>query len=188
MIKHAWLASLLCVAGCFGDSVTPPDEPREEAGDEGTEVRIDPARLKNPTSELGTERTRPIAKTIEWAPIGTEQGQTFAGGAIAVEQVVRDDANGLYGVQVRLKNTGKDRQKIQWLIRFYTRDGGQVIAYAGGLGDGARWQGAVIEPYKSVTVGDFARVRGAEGFKLFLRGAGSKDEGSADLPKKVEED
>ncbi len=186
MKKHAW-ASLVLLAGCMGESVTPPAEFEPEAGDEGTELILDPAKLSNPTAELGTDKTRPIAKTIEWLPIGTEQGVTFNGEAVVVDRITRDDANGLYGVQIRLKNRTKDRQKLQWLVRFYTRTGGQIMGYAGGLGAGERWQGAVVEPYGSVTVSDFARSNGAEGFRLFVKGAGGAGDGTADVVKPKDE-
>ncbi len=75
-MRYAFLA-LLFVAGC-GESIHPNDEWQLEAGNEGTTVHIDPALLNNPTSELGTERTRGIAKTIEWLPISTEEGTTYA--------------------------------------------------------------------------------------------------------------
>ena len=61
-MRYSFLA-LLFVAGC-GESIHPNDEWRLDAGNEGTTVNIDPALLNNPTSELGTDRTRGIAKTI----------------------------------------------------------------------------------------------------------------------------
>jgi hypothetical protein len=184
MSKHAAWAFLL-LAGCWGESMGVPDEPQGEAGDEGTEVQIDPAKLANPTAELGTERTRPIAKSIEWLSIGSEPGDTYGG--LVIDRVERGDGNGLYGVTVRLKNTTKDRQKVQWLIRFVNRQGGHVAAYAGSLGDKARWQGAVVEPFGFVSVSDFARTSGAEGFKLLVKGPGASGDGAADVKKPVED-
>src|SRR5437773_9172588 len=90
------------IAGCTSESIRPGPEWREEAGPEGTEVNIDPAKLDNPTSELGTDRVRPIAKTIEWLPIGTEEGATYCDEAVVVERILRDDAENNYAVRVRL--------------------------------------------------------------------------------------
>ena len=79
------------IAGCNSESIHPPNEWREEAGPEGTDVNIDPAKLNNPTSELGTDRVRPIAKTIEWLPIGTEEGATFCDEALAPSTFMAPD-------------------------------------------------------------------------------------------------
>ena len=180
-MRHT-LWALILLAGCGGDSIHPPDEWREEAGPEGTDVNIDPAKLNNPTSELGTDRVRAIAKTIEWLPIGTEEGATYSDEALVVDRILRDDAENNYAVRVRLKNTSKEVQKAQWLIRFYNRQGAQISGYVGGIGAGERWQGVVLEPYGYATVSDFARVMGAEGFRLYVKGAGGSADGSPDDP------
>lgn len=180
--------STALLIGCYGESVHPPDYPREEAGDEGTEVSIDPAILDQVgTSELGTERTRGIAKTIEWMGISTEVGTTYHEDALTVDHIFRDDADNQYGVRVRLKNSTKNAVKGEYLIRFYNRQGGQILGYTGVGGGQERWTGVVFEPFGNAVVGDFARVSGAEGFRLFLRKGGSKDEGFPDDPAKKEE-
>ena len=184
-MRYACLV-LLFAAGC-GESIKPGSEWQENAGNEGTTVEIDPALLNNPTSELGTDRTRGIAKTIEWLPISTEEGATYNDDAVVVDRILRDDAENNYAVRVRLKNTTKDVQKLQWLVRFYTRQGSQIAGYAGGAGQQEKWQGTVIEPYGYTTVSDFARVMGADGFRLFVKGAGSKEDGSPDDPATKEE-
>lgn len=185
-MRHA-LWALVLLAGCTSESIHPPDEWREEAGSEGTDVNIDPAKLNNPTSELGTDRVRPIAKTIEWLPIGTEEGATYADEALVVDRILRDDAENNYAVRVRLKNTTKDVQKAQWLVRFYTRQGAQIAGYVGGIGSGERWQGVVVEPFGYTTISDFARVMGAEGFRLYIKGAGGSADGSPDDPANAAE-
>jgi hypothetical protein len=184
-MRYAFLA-LLFAAGC-GESIKPNAEWEQEAGNEGTTVEIDPALLNNPTSELGTDRTRGIAKTIEWLPISTEEGATYADDAAVVDRILREDADNNYGVRVRLKNTSKDVLKLQWLVRFYTRHGSQISAYYGGIGAAEKWQGAVIEPYGYFTVADFARVMGADGFRLYVKGPGSSTDGSPDDPATKEE-
>ena len=99
--------SAMTGAGCNNESIHPPAEWREEAGPEGTEVNIDPAKLNNPTSELGTDRTRGIAKTIEWLPIGTEEGASFADDKLVVDRILRDAAENNYAVRVRLKSRNR---------------------------------------------------------------------------------
>jgi len=178
--------STLFATGC-GESIHPPDEWAEEAGPEGTDVHIDPAKLNNPTSELGTDRIRPIAKTIEWLPIGTEEGATYADEALIVDRILRDDADNNYAVRVRLKNTTKDVQKAKWIIRFYTRHGAQIAGYVGGIGSQEKWQGVVVEPFGYATISDFARVMGADGFRLYVKGAGGSADGSPDDPSNAAE-
>ena len=192
-MRYAFLAllfaaggSALLTTGC-GESIHPNDEWREEAGNEGTDVNIDPAKLNNPTSELGTDRVRPIAKTIEWLPIGTEEGATYNDESLIVDRILRDDADNNYAVRVRLKNTTKDVQKVQWIVRFYTRQGAQIAGYVGGLGKAERWQGVVVEPYGYATVSDFAKVMGADGFRLYVKGAGGSQDGSPDDPATKDE-
>lgn len=188
-MRYAWIGvSAFLFVGCGGESITPPDYPREQAGDEGTEVVIDPAfdeQLR--TNELGTDRTRGIAKTIEWPGISTEVGTTFGDEAVAIDQIYRDDADNQYGVRVRLKNSSKNVLKLDYLIRFYTRSGGQILGYNGVGGATERWTGIVLDPFRTAVAGDFARVSGAEGFRLFVRKAGAKDEGQPDDPATKEE-
>jgi hypothetical protein len=175
------LLGLLFVVGC-GESIHPGPEWQQDAGNEGTTVSIDPAKLNNPTSELGTDRTRGIAKTLEWVPISTEEGSTYGDDSVVVERILRDDAENNYGVRVRLKNTTKNVRTFQWLIRFYTRYGSQIAAYQGGIGAQEKWQGAVLDSFGYVTVADFARVMGADGFRLFIKTAGSSPDGTPDDP------
>jgi len=180
-MRHA-LWALVLLAGCGGESIHPPSEWDEEAGPEGTDVNIDPSKLNNPTSELGTDKVRAIAKTIEWLPIGTEEGATYSDEALIVDRILRDDAENNYAVRVRLKNTTKDVQKAQWIVRFYNRQGAQISGYVGGIGAQERWQGVIVEPFGYATVSDFARVMGAEGFRLHVKGAGGSADGSPDDP------
>lgn len=185
-MRHA-LWALVLAAGCTNESIHPPDEWREQAGPEGTELEIDPAKLNNPTSELGTDRTRAIAKTIEWLPIGTEEGATYNDEALIVDRILRDDAENNYAVRVRLKNATKDVQKAKWIIRFYNRQGAQIAGYVGAIGSQERWQGVIVDPYGYATVSDFARVMGAEGFRLYVKGAGGSADGSPDDPETKDE-
>ena len=187
-MRYAILAALVATAGaCNNESIHPPEEWREQAGPEGTDVNIDPAKLNNPTSELGTERVRPIAKTIEWLPISTEEGATYNDEALVVDRILRDDADNSYAVRVRLKNTTKDVQKVQWIIRFYNRGGARIAGYVSGIGTAERWQGAVVDPFGYTTISDFARVMGAEGFRLYVRGAAGSTDGSPDDPANKDE-
>jgi len=184
-MRYAFIG-LLVLAGC-GESIHAPDDPLEGHYGDEQGIELDPAMLNNPTSELGTDRTRPIAKTLEWPGIGTEEGASYSNDAVVVDRILRDDADNNYAVRVRLKNTTKDVLKVNWLIRFYNRQGAQISAYVGGLGASEKWQGAVIEPFGYVTVSDFARVMGAEGFRLLIKGSGTNGDGNPDDPELKEE-
>jgi len=183
-MKRALLALVPIFAlGCSGESVNSGDYPRDEAGDEGTDVAIPAETYEKPSiSEFGTNRTRGIAKTIEWAGISTDEGTTYLGDAVAVDRIFREDAENFYAVRVRLKNTGKTPVKGEYLVRFYTRTGMRILGYIGVGGTEERWTGFHLEPFGSIVVNDFCRVSGAEGFRLAVRGAGSKDEGTPDDP------
>ncbi len=188
-MRYAMFALVLVAGGCYGESVTAPEDPVDEPGPEGTEVEIDPAVYDNPrTAELDTEKLRPIAKTIEWPGISTEEGSTYLGDALVVDRISRDDSDGSYGIRVRLKNSTRQVVRGQWIVRFYTRQGGHLAGYVGGIGSQERWQGVVVEPFKTAVVTDFSRVIGAEGFRLFVKGgAGSNADGLPDDPAQKEE-
>lgn len=182
-MKRALIALLpLFAAGC-GESVRSGEYPRDEAGDEGTDVAIPAETYEKPSiSEFGTNKTRGIAKTIEWPGISTDEGTSFLSDAVAVDRIFREDADNLYAVRIRLKNTTKQPVKGEYLVRFYTRQGERILGYLGVGGMEERWTGFHLEPFGSTVVNDFCRVSGAEGFRLAVRGAGSKDDGNPDDP------
>jgi hypothetical protein len=186
-MRYALFALAVAACGCYGESVAAPDDPVEEPGPEGTDVEIDPEFYNHPkTAELDTEKVRPIAKTIEWPGISTEEGASYLGDALVIDRIARDDSDGSYGVRIRVKNTTRQVVQGQWLIRFYTRQGGHLAGYVGGIGSQERWQGVVVEPFRTAVLTDFSRVIGAEGFRLFIKGGASPD-GLPDDPAQKEE-
>ena len=50
-----------------------------------------------------------------------------------------------------------------------------------------RWTPFVVEPFNVREVGDFCRVMGAVGFRLFVRGSGSSLDGTPYDPTQEEE-
>lgn len=185
MRRHALFALVLAV-GCYGESVHPPEEPSVEPGPEGTEIETPIGRTPR-TGELDTDRTRPIAKSVEWPNLGTEEGDTYLEDAILVDEIFRQSAGGDYGVRVRLKNTTQQLLSVEYLIQFTDRRGVPFLGHVGGGASGGRWTGLVLEPFGMATAADFARAIGAEGFRLFVRKAGSKAEGLPDDPAGKEE-
>lgn len=187
-MRYALLAALLAVAGCAGDSIGAGEYPQEEPGPEGTEVEIDPSIYENPgISELGTDLTRPIAKTIEWPGISTEEGARFVDDSLVVDRIVREDADGTYGARVRVKNTTRQALKVEYVIRFYTRKGARIVGYKGVAGNDERWTPVSIDSLRAAVLDDFARVTGAEGFRLHVRGPGSSGDGAETTPERLEE-
>jgi len=181
------LAALLVIAGCTGDSIGAGEYPPEEAGPE-VDRDFDPSVYDKPViSELGTELTRPIAKTIEWPGISTEEGASFADNTVVVDRIFRDDADGSYGARVRLKNKTKQLLKLEYVIRFYTRAGARIAGYKGVAGNDERWTPFTVEPLRYAILDDFARVIGAEGFRLHVRAPGGTGDGSQDTPERLEQ-
>lgn len=187
-MRYAFFA-ILAVAGCGSSDEEYAADPSDPGTDvtyvtdvtDVTDVTVDPKDLDHPRiSELDTDRLRPPAKTIEWAPLGTTQGTKYHSGAVVVERIHREDADHSYGVRVRLENTTKDVLKMEYLVRFVMRAGGELGGYTGSNGTVDRWSPFVLEPYGVKEVGDFCRVMGAEGFKLFVRGAGATGDGRPD--------
>lgn len=182
------MAVLLMAAavGCGGESIVPEEYPQEIGGE--TELTVDPSVYSLPLlSELGASQGRPPAKTIDWVEISTREGARFVGDALVVDKIFREDAGGLYGVRVRVKNTTPQPLKVEYVIRFYTRQGARVVGARGTLGDGERWTPVVIEPLGMAVLDDSALVVGAEGFRLHIRGPGSLEDGAETTPERLEE-
>ena len=184
---YARFALALLVSGFVACSSVPDEYPDERVGDEGTEFTVDPRTYDVSLSELGTERVRPIAKTIEWPGISTEDGTQYHNGTIFVDRITREDADNNYGVRVRLKNTSEHVLKLEYLVRFYNRTGGLLAGWLGHSMQDERWTPFVVEPFNVREVGDFCRVMGAEGFRLFVRGSGSSLDGIPYDPTQEEE-
>lgn len=180
MHRYGFFAFILA-AGCYGESVHPPQEPALEPGPEGTDLEMPLGRTPR-TGELDTDRTRPIAKSVEWPNLGTEQGDTYLEDAILVEEIFRHSAGGDYGVRVRLKNATRELLRVEYMIRFVDRRGVPFLGHVSSGGPGERWTPLVLEPFGTATAADFARAIGAEGFRLYVRKAGSKTEGLPDDP------
>ncbi len=178
------LFAILAVAGCGSAQEGPGGEPL----DLGTDITFDPKDVDHPQiSELDTDRLRPPAKTIEWSALSTSVGESFHSDAVVVDRIHREDADHNFGVRVLLKNTTRDVLKMEYLVRFVMRAGGELGGYTGSNGAGDRWSPFALEPYGIKEVGDFCRVMGADGFKLFVRGAGAATDGKPDDPAKKEE-
>ena len=154
------------------------------------------------TSELGTDITRPIAKTIEWPDISTATGETYHRGRLTVDHITREDSDHMYGVRVRLRNTSPHLLTMEYLIRFFARVPGQnldpiemedgtytrprlvltpIAGWNGHNGEEDRWTSILIEPYMTSVLSDFSRIMGAEGFQLLVRGRGSSLDGTPDI-------
>ncbi|MBI2932265.1 MAG: DUF1425 domain-containing protein [Planctomycetes bacterium] len=170
----SWTLIAVVMAGCGGRR-RPEPYPVEPVRSTNTEFAVDPTVYDEPrTSELGTNRTRGIAKTIEWQEIGTELGTTYCAGAVVVDQILREDAQDFYGVRVRLKNTRSESLTVGYQIRFYSVQGEALIGFR------TDWRSAVVEPFGYETVTDACRLKGAVGFRLFVRLAGTAEEGLPD--------
>lgn len=185
-MRYALLAAVLVVAGCGGE-MTPEEYPQEEAGPD-IDREFNPQDYESLTiSEYGTELTRPIAKTIEWPGISTEEGARFIEDALVVDRIFREDADGTYGARIRIKNTTKQALKVEYVIRFYTRQGGRVAGYKGVAGNDERWTPVLVDAMGTAILDDSARVIGAEGFRLHVRAPGGAGDGAQTTPERLEQ-
>lgn len=177
---------LAAAAGCGGESIQWEDYPSETG--EQTELKLDPSLYEVPLlADLGASQGRPPAKTIDWLEISTREGARFLGDAVVVDKIFREDADGLYGVRVRVKNTTPQPLRVEYVIRFYSRQGVRLVSARGTVGGKERWIPVTIEPLGMAILDDSALVTGAEGFRLHLRGPGSTEDGAETPPERLEE-
>ncbi len=171
MKRLAWV--LLALASCSSGTK------KEESPQAGREpkMEIDP-KTAEPirTHELGSDRLRPAAKTLEWSNRSTAENVVYLGGEVVVDKIFREDAEDFFNVRVRLGNRSGQVVKIEYRILFYDRDATRLL----GIEDDYR--PALLEPRGVHDVFDACRVRGATDFQLFVRAAGSKDDGAASHP------
>lgn len=170
-MKHlAWVLLVLasCSSGTKKEEPSPSREPRMEVDSKTAE----PIR----THELGTDRLRPAAKTLEWSNRSTAESAVYLGGEVVLDKIFREDAEDYFGVRVRLGNRSGQVVKIEYRVLFYDRNGIRLL----GIED--TYRPAILEPRGVSDVSDACRVRGATDFRLFVRIAGSKDEGAASNP------
>lgn len=171
MKRLAWV--LLALASCSSGAK------KEETPRASTEpkMEIDP-KTAEPirTHELGTDRLRPAAKTLEWSNRSTADSAVYLGGEVVVDKIFREDAEDFFSVRVRLGNRSGQVVKFEYRILFTDRDGTRLL----GIEDGYR--PALLEPRGVRDVSDACRGRGATDFQLFVRAAGSKEEGTASNP------
>jgi hypothetical protein len=186
-MRTAFVVTLVAalVPGCgWPGTIEVEQEPLDPVSSSDTNVQVDPSIYQNPqTSELGTDRTRGIAKTIEWSRNGTEMGSTFCRETIVVDHIMREDAENWYGVRVRLKNTQTAAQAIQWHITFFNAKGERLLSLNETWKEGdwqETWKSAVLDGLGLVTLTDACRLKGAVGFRLYVRKAGASDAGDAD--------
>jgi uncharacterized protein YcfL len=87
------------------------------------------------------------------------------------------DADDQYGVEVRLGNKSTGVQRLEYRILFYDKNGVRLVGFHDD------YRPIVIDPRDVETVADACRVRGAVGFRLWVRTQGQKDEGNPDTGK-----
>ena len=182
-ITIALFASAL-LAGCGSGGTSRTKYDRDIRG-RAQAVTIDTPSGGMPmsTHELGTDRTRGRAKTIEWAKISTTAGTRYLGGAVVVDRIIRSDAEDIYGVEVRLKNVNDRRISFQVRIYFIDEEGNYILGVKS-RGFDTRvdedWKTVAIEGLGLHSVTDSARMRGAVGFDLRIRASGTDGEGRPD--------
>jgi hypothetical protein len=182
----AWsLLSAAVLAGCRAntslDMYYPPDDEEYEAIGDAPALLMDPAYYEEvKTSELGTEKTRGIAKTVDWIDVSTTIGTTYMNGGIGVESIERGDADNFYSARVLIKNRNVATAKIECKIAFFNAQGDRLIGVDDFTGDKEVWQPVQLEGLGSAKVTNSCRVKGAVSFRLHVRAAGASDDGLPD--------
>ena len=118
------------------------------------------------TSELGTETTRDPAKSIEWQAQGTREGDSYLGGSIRIDRILRHDGDNFFGARVRLFNATAAPVTVEWKMVFLAANGTRVSTHAD------EWKQMSIEAAAWETLSDTSRVRGATSFRLDVRKPG----------------
>ena len=178
-------ALLAAVVGCrhnrdFTYDTYEYDEP---VGAYDPNMMIDPACYENvKTSELGTEM-RGRAKSVDWQYGSIEEGMTYVGGTILVDKVLRNDADNLFDVTIRLRNTDANPSKVEWKIALYSSDGTRIAGLTDWTGDKEVWHNCSIDARGFASVTNGARVKGATIFRLQVRRSGANDEGNPEKGK-----
>jgi uncharacterized protein YcfL len=165
--------ALLVLPSCSESRVE--EAPDEKASSTDTNLDIDKRIYDHPkTSELGTDRTRPIAKTVDWPAVSTNEGTTYQAGTAVIDKIFRQDADDFYAVGVRIGNRTTQPLKLEYRILFYDKNGARVLSLE------TDFRNFIVEPRDVTVVSDGCRTKGAVGFRLFVRAAGSKDDGLPD--------
>lgn len=155
--------ALLVLASC-SSGTRKPTETTESSGRTVMPKMLEPGA----TDELGTERTRGLAKTIDWPNAGTNETTTFLNGDLVVDRILREDAENLYGVRVRLGNRTTRVEKIEYRFRFFDSTGAELLPIH------TDWRPAILEPRGLREVSDSCSVRWAVGFHLLVRRPGGR--------------
>lgn len=116
-----------------------------------------------------------IAKTVEWIDVGSKEGMTYLQGKIIVDRVIRDDAEDIFGVRVRIRNLTAEPIECETEIRFFDIRNNRRL----GLHDG--WKSIHVKPLDFFSIENTSKTTGAVGFRLFIRLPGSAEEGAADF-------
>jgi hypothetical protein len=160
MFHRAWIGFPILLQGCFfgfrGSEVHhhPPGPPYGVVA-----ANHEPVRTYIPQAA----RQNYEARTVSWAPGGTEGGMMFLGRRVIVERVLRQDADSNLIARIRLQNTTASFVVAEYRIDFFDEHGQRVIS------DSDSWTPVMWDPYGRTEVVNAARIRGARMVKLHLR-------------------
>lgn len=157
------------------------EEYQAYSGSTDLSLEVDPIIYEMPaTRDHGTDRIRGLAKVIDWQNVSTLRGTTYAAGNVEVDAIWRDDAEDYHGVRIRLKSRTKAPVNVEWRIEFYAQNGERLIGLNDTLGEETVWSKASLEGLHYYTATNTCRIKGAVGFRLFLRAAGTTGDGAPD--------
>lgn len=168
------VVGLIVFASCAPAEPQPPGQPGPEhqAARPVIEIKRDESMQPSPW-DFAPEPN--VAKTIDWFPASTAEGAGYLGGAVVIDKIFRQDAEDIFTVDVRLKNTQDQPLSGEYRIEFFDKQGTRL------LGLKRDWEPFVIEPLGLKVVSNTSIVKGAIGFKVFVRAKGGTGEGEPDL-------
>lgn len=172
---RAWvIPGLVIFASCVpaapqSDTRIPPEQ---QAARPAIEIKRDESMQPSPW-DFPPEPN--VAKTIDWYPMSTKEGSNYVGGSVVIDKIFRQDAEDIFTVDVRLKNNQEQSVSGEYRIEFFDQKGTRL------LGLKRDWEPFIVEPLGLKVVSNTSIVKGAVGFKVFIRAKGSTGEGEPEV-------
>jgi hypothetical protein len=174
MRQFAWIAvaaAALAAAtsACSGGGDFRDDTPGPKPSD-----RIELTRDVDPGPGPWDQPDGQAGGSVDWFAISTEEGMTFLGGALVVDKIRRHYSEGVFGVDVRVRNTTSKAIEGLYVIEFRSPTH-EVI-----LGQKREYHPFFAAPHGYAVLTNSALTTGAIGFRLFIRGRAPENRGNPD--------
>lgn len=160
-------------SGCSGSGDFRDDTPAPKPSE-----RIELTRDVDPGPGPWDQPEGQAGGSVDWLAISTEEGMSYLGGALVVDKIRRHYSEGVFGVDVRMRNTTAKAVEGLYVIEFRSPRH-EVI-----LGHKREYHPFMVEPHGYVVLTNSALTSGAIGFRLFIRGRAPHNRGYQDPVEK----